>query len=158
MKRGINYEAWVFRKCCCTRTGYLLSIGIRIDRALCISGASLVVNSSWKNPSGEWHVGYKLVYELFTDTLTSRLKKERKKKWDEKHQEAIAEAVKCLDEFDKKHVKVEDANLKRAREDLQNKVDFLRKQADGYDDKGPVIDAVVWHDGELWRVALDTQS
>ncbi|CAL5323199.1 unnamed protein product [Camellia sinensis] len=121
-------------------------------------GASLVVNSSWKNPSGEWHVGYKLLYELFTDTLTSRLKKERKKKWDEKHQEAIAEAVKCLDEFDKKHVKVEDANLKRAREDLQNKVDFLRKQADSYDDKGPVIDAVVWHDGELWRVALDTQS
>ncbi|CAL5327911.1 unnamed protein product [Camellia sinensis] len=118
-------------------------------------GASLVVNSSWKNPSGEWHVGCKLVYELFTDMLTSRLKKERKKKWDEKHQEAIAEAVKCLDEFDKKHVKVEDANLKRAREDLQNKVDFLRKQADAM--KGPVIDAVVWHDGELWRVALDTQ-
>ncbi|CAL5379946.1 unnamed protein product [Camellia sinensis] len=113
-------------------------------------GASLVVNSSWKNPSGEWHVGCKLVYELFTDMLTSRLKKERKKKWDEKHQEAIAEAVKCLDEFDKKHVKVEDANLKRAREDLQNKVDFLAM-------KGPVIDAVVWHDGELWTVALDTQ-
>ncbi|KAL7204681.1 hypothetical protein ACSBR2_017734 [Camellia fascicularis] len=100
------------------------------DGCLCgASGASLVVNSSWKNPSGEWHVGYKLVYELFTDTLTSRLKKERKKKWDEKHQEAIAEAVRCLDEFDK-----------------------------SYDDKGPVIDAVVWHDGELWRVALDTQN
>ncbi len=37
-------------------------------------GASLVINSSWKNPSGEWHVGCKLVYELFTDTLTSRVK------------------------------------------------------------------------------------
>jgi len=37
-------------------------------------GASLVVNSSWKNPSGEWHVGYKFLYELLTDTLTSRLK------------------------------------------------------------------------------------
>ena len=37
-------------------------------------GASLVVNSSWENPSGEWRVGYKLVYELFTGTLTSRLK------------------------------------------------------------------------------------
>lgn len=29
------------------------------------------------------------------------LQKERKKKWDEKNQEAIAEAVKQLDEFDK---------------------------------------------------------
>ncbi|PSS33070.1 Tripeptidyl-peptidase, partial [Actinidia chinensis var. chinensis] len=146
----------------CTGSGDIdTSNVVKADADGCISGASgasLVVNASWKNPSGEWHVGYKLVYEFFTDTLTSRLKKERKKKWDEKHQEAIAEAIKHLDEFDKKHVKVEEASLKRAREDLQNRVDFLRKQADSYDDKGPIIDAVVWHDGELWRVALDTQS
>ncbi|KAI6696312.1 hypothetical protein NL676_016431 [Syzygium grande] len=64
------------------------------------SGAALTVNASWKNPSGDWHVGCKLVYELFTDTLTSRLKKERKKKWDERNQEAIANAVKIVDEFD----------------------------------------------------------
>lgn len=96
------------------------------------TGATLVVNSSWKNPSGEWRVGYKLVYELFTESLTSRLKvsndldyidwlksfnwilnnqvfclcpimftlqSERKKKWEEKNQEAIAKAVKHLDEF-----------------------------------------------------------
>ncbi|KAG6692065.1 hypothetical protein I3842_10G094600 [Carya illinoinensis] len=62
-------------------------------------GTTLVVNPSWKNPSGEWHVGCKLVYELFTKTLTSRLKKERKKKWDEKNQEEIVKAVKHLDEF-----------------------------------------------------------
>ncbi|WJZ87765.1 hypothetical protein VitviT2T_007118 [Vitis vinifera] len=40
------------------------------------SGSSLVVNSSWKNTSGEWHVGYKVIYKLCTDTLTSRLKVE----------------------------------------------------------------------------------
>ncbi|KAL2562171.1 hypothetical protein AAZV13_20G123750 [Glycine max] len=42
------------------------------------SGASLVINTSWKNPSGDWHVGYKLVCELFTENLTSRLMKERR--------------------------------------------------------------------------------
>lgn len=29
-----------------------------------------------------------------------------------------------------KHIKVDDAGLKRVREDLQNKIDYLRKQAD----------------------------
>lgn len=146
----------------CTGSGDVdTSKVVKADADGCIrgaSGASLVVNSSWENPSGEWRVGYKLVYELFTGTLTSRLKRERKKKWDEKNQEEIAKAVKHLDEFDQKHTKVEDANLKRAREDLQSRIDILRKQAESYDDKGPVIDAVVWHDGEVWRVALDTES
>ncbi|CAN1158776.1 Tripeptidyl-peptidase 2 [Linum perenne] len=146
----------------CTGSGDVdTSKVVKADADGCIrgaSGASLAVNPSWKNPSGEWHVGCKLVYELFTSTLTSRLKKERKKIWDEKNQEEIGKAVKHLHEFDQKHPKSEDASLKRVREDLQNKVDILRKQADSYDDKGPVIDAVVWHDGELWRAALDTQS
>ncbi|KAK3220700.1 hypothetical protein Dsin_014670 [Dipteronia sinensis] len=146
----------------CTGSGDIdTSTVVKADSDGCIrgaSGATLAVNSAWKNPSGEWHVGYKMVFEFFTDTLTSRLKKERKKKWDEKNQEAIAKAIKQLDEFDKKHKKAEDANLKRVREDLQNRIDFLRKQPDGYDDKGPIVDAVVWYDGEVWRVALDTQS
>ncbi|CAN0902776.1 Tripeptidyl-peptidase 2 [Linum grandiflorum] len=146
----------------CTGSGDIdTSKVVKADADGCIrgaSGASLAVNPSWKNPSGEWHVGCKLVYELYTGTLTSRLKKERKKIWDEKNQEEIAKAVKSLCEFDQKHPKSEDANLKRIHEDLQNKVDILRKQADNYDDKGPVIDAVVWYDGELWRAALDTQN
>ncbi|GLT35948.1 hypothetical protein SLA2020_103570 [Shorea laevis] len=146
----------------CTGSGDIdTSKVVKADGDGCIrgaSGASLVINSSWKNPTGEWHVGCKLVYELFTDTLTSRIKKERKKRWDEKIQEEIAKAAKHIDEFDQKHAKVEDPKLKRIREDLQNRFDILKKQADNYDDKGPVIDAVVWHDGEVWRVALDTQS
>ncbi|XP_048229293.1 tripeptidyl-peptidase 2 isoform X2 [Ricinus communis] len=146
----------------CTGSGDVdTSKVVKADADGCIcgaSGASLVVNSSWKNPSGEWHVGYKLVYELFTDTLTSRLKNERKKKWDEKNQEEIAKAVKHLDEFNQKHSNPDDVTLKKVKEDLQSRIDLLRQQADSYGDKGPVIDAVVWHDGELWRAALDTQS
>ncbi|XP_050220637.1 tripeptidyl-peptidase 2 isoform X2 [Mercurialis annua] len=146
----------------CTGSGDVdVSKIVKADDDGCIpgaSGASLVVNSSWENPTGEWHIGYKLVYELFTDTLTSRLKRERKKKWDEKNQEEIAKAVKRLDEFNQKYSNPDDVNLKKLKEDLHNRIDLLKKQADSYDDKGPVIDAVVWHDGELWRAALDTQS
>ncbi|XP_038974715.1 tripeptidyl-peptidase 2-like isoform X1 [Phoenix dactylifera] len=127
-------------------------------RIVGVSGRKLALNPSWKNPSQEWHVGCKLVYELFTDTLTTRLKKERKKKWDEKNQEAISEALRHLNEFDKKYGKTEDLKQKRAREDLQDRLDFLRKQTESYDDRGPIIDIVVWHDGEVWRVAVDTQS
>ncbi|KAF9597398.1 hypothetical protein IFM89_017744 [Coptis chinensis] len=171
----------------CTGSGDIdTSKVVKADANSCITGASgisLVVNPAWTNPTGEWHVGCKLVYELFTSSLTSRLKKERKKKWEEKNQEAIAEAVKNLDQFDQvrsrnslrtctviyngneeltidaeKHKKVEDISLKGIRADLQSRVDYLRKQADNYDDRGPVIDAVVWNDGDVWRVALDTQS
>ncbi|XP_027363708.1 tripeptidyl-peptidase 2-like isoform X2 [Abrus precatorius] len=146
----------------CTGSGDIdTSKVVKVDDDGCISGASgatLVINTSWKNPSGKWHVGYKLVYELFTEKLTSRLKKERKKKWDEKNQEEITVAVKQLTDFDKKHIKVEGAKLKKVREDLHNRLDLLRKQSESYDDKGPAIDAVVWYDGEVWRVALDTQS
>ncbi|TKY51308.1 Tripeptidyl-peptidase 2 [Spatholobus suberectus] len=145
----------------CTGSGDIdTSKVVKADADGCISGpsgASLVINTSWKNPSGDWHVGYKLVYELFTENLTSRLKKERKKKRDEKNQEEIAKAVKQLTNFDQEHIKVEGAKLKKVREDLQNRLDLLRKQSESYDDKGPAIDAVVWFDGEVWRVALDTQ-
>ncbi|KAL2324539.1 hypothetical protein Fmac_023597 [Flemingia macrophylla] len=146
----------------CTGSGDIdTSKVVKADADGCIlgaSGASLVINTSWKNPSGDWHVGYKLVYDLFTKNLTSRLKKERKRKWDEKNQEEIAKAVKQLTDFDQEHIKVEDAKLKKVREDLQHRLDLLKKQSESYDDKGPAIDALVWYDGDVWRVALDTQS
>eukprot|EP00249_Psilotum_nudum_P018372 c26772_g1_i1 orf=205-4470(+) len=120
------------------------------------SGAKLQVNKSWKNPSGQWHVGCKLSYELFTETLVSRLKNERKKKWDEVHMRALTDALWLLAAFDQKHGKPSEVSLKKEREDLQNRVDLLQKLSETYEDKGPIIDAVVWNDGDNWRVALET--
>lgn len=122
------------------------------------SGACLQVNSTWINPSGEWHVGYKLAYELFTETLVSRLKSERKKKWEKDHTESMTAVLRQILAFDLKHPKPVETALKKEREDLQNQIELLQKISDNYEDKGPVIDAVVWNDGSLWRVALDTQE
>ncbi|KAG0495292.1 hypothetical protein HPP92_006286 [Vanilla planifolia] len=91
------------------------------------SGARLLINPSWRNPSQEWHIGCKLVYELFTEELMSRIKKERKKRWHEKNQEAISNAIEHLNDFDKKNPIIEDSELQRFREDLQNKLDFLKR-------------------------------
>lgn len=38
---------------------------------------------------------------LYPTLIAARVQKERKKRWDEKNQEAIAEALKQLDDFDK---------------------------------------------------------
>ncbi|MED6203791.1 tripeptidyl-peptidase II Tpp2 [Stylosanthes scabra] len=80
---------------------------VKGDAVGCISGASgasLIINTSWKNPSGEWHIGYKFVYELLKEELTSHLKKDRKKRWDKKNLEEIAKAVKQLQDFDQIHL------------------------------------------------------
>lgn len=146
----------------CTGSGDVdTSTVVKADKDGFLKGASgrqLKLNEAWKNPSGEWRIGCKLAYELFTDTLVSRLKQERKKKWDEKHTEALTKALRQLTAFDLEHPKPSDASLKKDREDLQNRVELLQKLLDVYEDKGPMIDAIVWNDGEVWRVALDTQE
>ena len=37
------------------------------------SGRLLTVPDDWENPSGEWHIGIKAVFELFPGSLRSRL-------------------------------------------------------------------------------------
>lgn len=39
-----------------------------------LSGRSLIIDPSWKCPSGEYRVGIKRAYELFPSELKSRLK------------------------------------------------------------------------------------
>ena len=39
------------------------------------------------------------------------------------------------------------------KEDLQCQVDYLEKFDKAYNDRGPVYDCVVFHDGQTWRLA-----
>ncbi|MCO5584275.1 hypothetical protein L7F22_038199 [Adiantum nelumboides] len=89
---------------------------------------------------------------------SSSPKHDRKKTWEKQHAEALTTVLRRILVFDSKYSKPTDALLKKEREDLQNQLELLQKMNDTYDDKGPVIDAVVWNDGNVWRVALDTQE
>eukprot|EP00899_Mesostigma_viride_P019360 jgi/Mesvir1/27425/Mv25036-RA.1 len=121
------------------------------------TGRKLRVNPGWSNPTGEWRVGAKKAFELFPKPLVERVKRERRRWWDEQHREAISAVLRQLAEFDEANPKpVTDAGKKRAREDLAYRLQLLEKTAESYKDVGPILDCVVWHDGETLRAAIDT--
>jgi tripeptidyl-peptidase-2 len=57
----------------CTGSGDVdTSTVVTADEAGCIQGASgrkLAVNAEWANPSGQWHVGCRRLFELFPKPL-----------------------------------------------------------------------------------------
>ena len=124
----------------------------------------LAVNEGWSNPDGEWRVGQRPLYDFYTPPLLRRVRKERRKRFDEAHRAACARAADELTAFDAAHkAPLGDADA-RARAELAERVAALAKFADDAEgaagrDVGPMVDCVVWKDGDnIWRAALDTSS
>lgn len=60
-------------------------------------GKKLKINPSWpKNPSGEYRVGCKRLFELIPGSLRDRLAADRRRSWDERHAAAVARAEEAL--------------------------------------------------------------
>ena len=128
----------------------------------------LTVNPGWKNPTGKWHVGSKRVFELYPGGLVARMKEERKKKLMVLHQQLVAAASvdACAVEDvqadpDAKDVDVKEAAKEAARkrrEELKARKELLNDLLKNFDDAGPSVECVVWHDGDAWMAAIDTQQ
>lgn len=131
-------------------------------------GDMLTVNPGWKNPTGKWHVGSKRVFELYPGGLVARMKEERKKKLMVLHQQLVAAASvdACAVEDvqadpDAKDVDVKEAAKEAARkrrEELKARKELLNDLLKNFDDAGPSVECVVWHDGDAWMAAIDTQQ
>uniref|UniRef100_A0A1I7UA81 Tripeptidyl-peptidase 2 n=1 Tax=Caenorhabditis tropicalis TaxID=1561998 RepID=A0A1I7UA81_9PELO len=122
-----------------------------------LSGRKLNIPEKWSCPTGQYHVGLKPIFELYTKGVKSRITSERKEEVIiPSHNLAAAEALKQLTEHEKEIGGTsEKASDKWAREDLACKVDFLKSMS-SVSDIGPVADVITWHDGNLWRVCIDT--
>ncbi|KAF6251901.1 subtilase family-domain-containing protein [Scenedesmus sp. NREL 46B-D3] len=174
----------------CTGSGDIDTSAVAAaDEAGCISGASgrqLRVNSGWVNPSGQWHVGCRRLFELFPKPLQTRVKEQRKKAFEEAQRVAVAAAAAELAAFGKRQPPAAasssaadagaatdagdaaDASKPAAapaaaaagpsKSELEARLGYLQDSFKSYDDAGPVVDCVVWHDGATWRVALDTSD
>ncbi|KAJ8030831.1 Tripeptidyl-peptidase 2 [Holothuria leucospilota] len=124
-----------------------------------LTGRKLKVPSSWKNPSGKYHIGVKVAYELFPKGLKERLQKERReKRWDGPHRQCIAEALRAVDKFESDHTTVTKQEDKLAKDDLTAAVDILQNAEKKFADPGPVYDCVVFHDGDSWNAVVDTSE
>eukprot|EP00126_Sphaerothecum_destruens_P008695 Sdes_comp20316_c0_seq1m13965 len=122
-----------------------------------LTGRNLKIPASWRNPSGEYHVGMKTGYSLFPKPLVSRMQELRKKSWLVQHRKVVCEVQTELSAFLTQHPNPEPDDIVKLK-DLQNQMEELGKYEKNYVDPGPVYDCVLYFDGERWAGVLDTSE
>jgi tripeptidyl-peptidase-2 len=141
------------------------------------SGRQLGLNPDWKNPvrfallvllstthatkqTGKWRVGHKAAYDLWPSDLVDRRKKERKAAFDKAQAALLASASRDLTAFEATVKPAEDLPEhsedpnKLRKQDLKDKVSVLKELASSFEDAGPILDVVSWHDGKDWRAVV----
>ncbi|KAI8319716.1 subtilisin-like protein, partial [Martensiomyces pterosporus] len=112
------------------------------------SGRQLKVNAQWPNPTGEWRVGTKRLYDLIPEPLVARVREEREasfKKAAQRLSDSVASAQSAAEDDE-------------AKAELGAQEGVLKSLSASYADPGPLLDCVVFHDGNQWRAAIDTEE
>ncbi|KAJ1938563.1 hypothetical protein FBU59_004401, partial [Linderina macrospora] len=125
----------------CTGSGdvHLEEPTTNTDDLVGATGRKLKVNPKWKNPTGEWRVGSKRLYEITPDILKVTIKKERQavfRKGTQTLADSIATRLSEIKASDKKDGDGDD-ELQR---ELEAQRDVLKDFDGMYDDAGPVLD------------------
>lgn len=122
-----------------------------------LSGRELTVDPSWKNPSGDYHIGLKRAFELYPAELVDRLSEKRLEKWMELQRPLVTGLERQLNDWDAAHSSPTKEELKE-RADIEARLDALKSLQEDYDDPGPLLDCVVFNDGEYWQAVIDTDE
>ncbi|XP_050538045.1 tripeptidyl-peptidase 2 [Daktulosphaira vitifoliae] len=127
-----------------------------------LSGRTLKIPNSWINPSGEYHIGIKNAYELYTKNVQQRIEEEKKEKsWDIYHKPLLSKSISDQNKFNNENdgSKIPlTRSQKLIKEDLDNTVEALQNLEKKYKSITPVYDCVVFHNGKQWLVCLDTSE
>jgi tripeptidyl-peptidase-2 len=130
------------------------------DDAISITGCTgktLLLNKEWINPSGQWKIGMKSLYDLFPKSLLSRIKDERKEKFEKKHHRLIANVENDINNWEINHPNKDKLteNEIMEKEDLSNRLAVLKELYKNYDEPGMILDCVVFNDGNEWKAVID---
>uniref|UniRef100_A0A1B6CLJ0 Tripeptidyl-peptidase 2 n=1 Tax=Clastoptera arizonana TaxID=38151 RepID=A0A1B6CLJ0_9HEMI len=128
-----------------------------------LTGRNLKIPSSWKNPSGKFHIGIKNAFELYPKKLQERIKKLRKEKlWDPGHKAALSESTRKLNNITKNLDLNKAASPSREefliKDEAQAQVDILTSVEKKFNDVGPIYDCILYHDGDMWRACLNVSE
>jgi tripeptidyl-peptidase II len=119
-----------------------------------LSGRTLTLDKKWKIPSGEVRVGMKAGYELYPHELVDRVKEHRRKEFMQKQRQLESDLRNQIENF----VKDEKDKSQVDKAELEKRLEAVTDAGKSYTDPGPLYDCVVFHDGEHFRAAIDTDE
>ncbi len=105
-------------------------------------------SASWKNPSGDFRLGLKPLFDVCPKDLVARLKTERRKDWDARNNALEVEIHTRMAKL------AGDKAQKAERVDCETRLSQLADLQKSYEDVGPFVDCVIFHTGERWQVLL----
>lgn len=141
-----------------------------IDFKSPFTGRTIRISSEFANPTGEWKIGFKKAYDLWPGELTKRRSAERKKAFLVSQQALLAQAQSELNELENP-AKTRDTspsespaegtqsgtvaeNTKLKKDELKARIQALKDLAASYKDDGPLLEAIVFHDGTHWYAII----
>ncbi|KAJ3325149.1 tripeptidyl-peptidase II Tpp2 [Boothiomyces sp. JEL0866] len=116
-----------------------------------LSGRTLKLGK-WNNPTGVYRIGLKNSKEIFPKEL-ERITNERKDLFLEKHNTLLTKVQKEAIDYDKS-----ESPDQLMKADHEARFDVLRDLMKSYQDPGIIMDCVLFHDGQKWRAAIDTDE
>lgn len=122
-----------------------------------LSGRTLLVDPDWKNPSGEYHLGLKPAFELYPEGLVGRLRARRGEAWAERQRAAVTAQEREIAAWDAANP-APGKEQEKERDELALRLSVLEEMQRSHRDPGPIFDCVVFHDGQVWRAAIDTDE
>ncbi|SPO21109.1 related to Tripeptidyl-peptidase II [Ustilago trichophora] len=124
------------------------------------TGRTIRISSQVTNPKGEWKIGFKKAYDLWPGELKNRRSAERKKAFLVSHQALLCKAQSELNALDAPSASKDSAessdksatteNTKLKKDEIKARIQALKDLAASYKDEGPLIEAIVFHDGNHW--------
>jgi len=131
-----------------------------------LSGRKLRLGE-WASDATRLKLGAVRLYDLLPRGVERRVKKERKEAFLRKHQTLISETQAQLDRLALANNETKDKNdnddgKKKLREKEKKELELLLEQlnamVESYEDYGPLLDVVMFQEGDAWKAVIDTEA